>query len=220
MIPTSFTDADPPSAASAIPRPGALPIPDARSHETAQVNYSDKHDGRNEASIANLECSSMTSPTVVHQNPDIINAGVVQATLCHTGIPIVTFTPEQERLQSLQQKNEFLMKTVQQLRTRHRSLLHTLYHQLPSPPHIQQLRYHPSTFAHSTPSSIPNFSKDEEEAIMQQVKEIIKNHIASLHTYNEIKDVAQGLMGMVADARGVRVAELYEGGEFGVSEKD
>jgi len=49
---------------------------------------------------------------------------------------------------------------------------------------------------------------------------VIKEHIARLHAYNEIKDVAQGLMGMVADARGVRVAELYEGGEFGLVEKD
>jgi len=55
---------------------------------------------------------------------------------------------------------------------------------------------------------------------MLHTKAIIKEHIARLHAYNEIKDVAQGLMGMVADARGVRVAELYEEGEFGVGEKD
>ena len=55
---------------------------------------------------------------------------------------------------------------------------------------------------------------------MIHVKVVIKEHIARLHAYNEIKDGAQGLMGLVADARGVRVAELYEGGEFGVAEKD
>jgi hypothetical protein len=55
---------------------------------------------------------------------------------------------------------------------------------------------------------------------MIHVKMVIKEHIARLHAYNEVKDIALGLMGMVADARGVRVAELYEGGEFGVAEKD
>jgi hypothetical protein len=157
----------------------------------------------------------MPSPSTIHQNPQIIDTRSVQAIS-----PIVTLTAEQKRLQSLHQKNQFLTKTVQQLRTRHLSLLHTLQHQLPLPPHIQQSRYYPSTFAHSIPSSIPTFSKGEEEAIVLHGKTVIKEHIARLHTYNEVKDVAQGLMGMVADARGVRLAELYEGGEFGVGEKD
>ena len=99
-------------------------------------------------------------------------------------------------------------------------MLHTLQRQLPSPRHTEQSNYHPSTLAHSTPSSIPKLSKDDEETVMIHAKMVIKEHIARLHAYNEIKDVALGLMGMVADARGVRVTELYEGGEFGVAEKD
>ena len=39
-----------------------------------------------------------------------------------------------------------------------------------------------------------------------------------LHDYNDIKDVGQGLLGMIADNRGVRVGELYE--EFGVGIAD
>jgi hypothetical protein len=39
-----------------------------------------------------------------------------------------------------------------------------------------------------------------------------------LHNYNDIRDVGQGFMGMIADNRGVRVRELYE--EFGVGLKD
>jgi DNA repair protein Swi5/Sae3 len=39
-----------------------------------------------------------------------------------------------------------------------------------------------------------------------------------LHEYNEIKDVAQGLIGMIADARGVRVVDCQE--EFGVGDGD
>ncbi|KAJ5214706.1 hypothetical protein N7449_001875 [Penicillium cf. viridicatum] len=39
-----------------------------------------------------------------------------------------------------------------------------------------------------------------------------------LHEYNDIKDVGQGLMGLIADARGVRQIEVEK--EFGVSEED
>jgi hypothetical protein len=47
---------------------------------------------------------------------------------------------------------------------------------------------------------------------------VIRRHIALLHDYNEIKDVGQGLMGMIAERRGVRVGVVME--EFGVGEKD
>ena len=46
----------------------------------------------------------------------------------------------------------------------------------------------------------------------------MKRHIGLLHAYNEIKDVGQGLMGLIADSRGVRVREVME--EMGVGEKD
>lgn len=39
-----------------------------------------------------------------------------------------------------------------------------------------------------------------------------------LHEYNDIKDVGQGLMGLIADARGVRQIEVEK--EFGVSGED
>ncbi|KAH9828268.1 Swi5 [Teratosphaeria destructans] len=47
---------------------------------------------------------------------------------------------------------------------------------------------------------------------------VIKEHISLLHKYNEIKDIGQGLMGLIADKRGVRIADVME--DFGVSEKD
>lgn len=46
----------------------------------------------------------------------------------------------------------------------------------------------------------------------------VKHHIRLLHDYNEIKDVAQGLMGLIAEARGVRQIEVQR--EFGADEKD
>jgi hypothetical protein len=48
----------------------------------------------------------------------------------------------------------------------------------------------------------------------------VKTHILLLHQYNEIRDVGQGLMGMVAENRGVRISELYVEGEFGVGVGD
>lgn len=48
----------------------------------------------------------------------------------------------------------------------------------------------------------------------------VRTHIKLLHQYNEMRDVGQGLIGMVADNRGLRISELYESGEFGVGVKD
>jgi DNA repair protein Swi5/Sae3 len=39
-----------------------------------------------------------------------------------------------------------------------------------------------------------------------------------LHEYNDIKDVGQGLMGIIAEARGVRQVDVEK--EFGVAEED
>lgn len=46
----------------------------------------------------------------------------------------------------------------------------------------------------------------------------VKKHIRLLHEYNEIKDVGQGLMGLIADARNVRQIEVQK--EFGVGDRD
>ena len=46
----------------------------------------------------------------------------------------------------------------------------------------------------------------------------VKAHIKLLHDYNEIRDVGQGLMGIIADNRGVRARDVYQ--EFNVDEGD
>lgn len=46
----------------------------------------------------------------------------------------------------------------------------------------------------------------------------VQNHIRLLHDYNEIRDVGQGLLGLVADKRGVRYGDVLE--EFGVEAND
>ena len=41
-----------------------------------------------------------------------------------------------------------------------------------------------------------------------------------LQEYNDVKDVGQQLIGLVADNRGVSIASLYRDGEFGVGRDD
>ncbi|KAF2106790.1 DNA repair protein [Lophiotrema nucula] len=53
---------------------------------------------------------------------------------------------------------------------------------------------------------------------MTAANRIVKDHIKLLHEYNEIKDVGQGLMGLIADQRGVRIVEVQD--EFGIGSKD
>lgn len=47
---------------------------------------------------------------------------------------------------------------------------------------------------------------------------IVNRHIRLLHEYNEIKDVGQGLLGLIAESRGVRYVDVQK--EFEVAEKD
>jgi hypothetical protein len=43
-----------------------------------------------------------------------------------------------------------------------------------------------------------------------QVGTVQKRHIVLLHKYNEIKDVVQAMIGMIAQHRGMMVSELYD----------
>jgi hypothetical protein len=47
---------------------------------------------------------------------------------------------------------------------------------------------------------------------------MVKEHIKLLHEYNELKDAGQGLMGLIADQRGVRIVEVQD--EFGIDAND
>ncbi|KAF2847245.1 Swi5-domain-containing protein [Plenodomus tracheiphilus IPT5] len=57
-----------------------------------------------------------------------------------------------------------------------------------------------------------------EADIMAAANKIVKEHIKLLHEYNELKDMGQGLMGLIADQRGVRIVEVQD--EFGIEGKD
>lgn len=51
-------------------------------------------------------------------------------------------------------------------------------------------------------------------------EEIVENHIRLLRQYNEVKDVGQQIIGMIADNRGVPIASLYQDEEFGLTADD
>lgn len=72
--------------------------------------------------------------------------------------------------------------------------------------------------AASNVSELSEFHEPTDAEIMKAANKIVQKHIKLLHEYNEMKDVGQGLMGLIADARGVRIAEIQE--EFGIGEKD
>jgi hypothetical protein len=74
----------------------------------------------------------------------------------------------------------------------------------------------PSMAAHTVRN--PPLSKDQSDAAMEFAREVINHHIRLLQQYNQIRDVGQGLIGMVAERRRVRVRDCQE--EFGVVEGD
>ena len=68
--------------------------------------------------------------------------------------------------------------------------------------------------------ALPSAWTDEEKATsaLATANTVIKDHISLLQKYNEIKDIAQGLMGLIAESRGVQVKVVME--EHGMGEGD
>jgi len=82
-------------------------------------------------------------------------------------------------------------------------------------PNIQNLvaEREPADNASETSDSEPTDAE-----ITAAANKLVQGHIKLLHEYNEIKDVGQGLMGLIADQRGVRIVEVQD--EFGLESKD
>ena len=67
---------------------------------------------------------------------------------------------------------------------------------------------------------MPESWSEEEKthSALETARAVIKEHISLLHRYNEIKDIGQGLLGMIAEKRGVVLKEVGE--DFGVGVTD
>lgn len=89
---------------------------------------------------------------------------------------------------------------------------------------LSNLRTQHATFVSDAalPSGLamPATWTDEQKAKQALVtaNAVVKEHITLLHRYNEMKDIGLGLLGLVAEKRGTRVATVME--EFGMSSKD
>ncbi|PGH28770.1 DNA repair protein Swi5/Sae3 [[Emmonsia] crescens] len=59
---------------------------------------------------------------------------------------------------------------------------------------------------------------DTDTAVPKDATAIVQRHIRLLHEYNEIKDIGQGLIGLIAEARGVRHVDVQR--DFGVGDRD
>jgi len=57
-----------------------------------------------------------------------------------------------------------------------------------------------------------------DKAALQHAQTIITKHISLMKRYNEIKDIAMGMLSLIAEKEGKRLAEVME--ERGISEKD
>ncbi|KAK0720234.1 hypothetical protein B0H67DRAFT_487189 [Lasiosphaeris hirsuta] len=62
---------------------------------------------------------------------------------------------------------------------------------------------------------------ERERAELSQPPEVtVQTHIRLLKQYNEMKDIGQQLIGLVAENKGVPIRALYEGGDYSVSAED
>ncbi|KAH8702584.1 putative DNA repair protein Swi5/Sae3 [Talaromyces proteolyticus] len=52
----------------------------------------------------------------------------------------------------------------------------------------------------------------------EKASQTVRDHIHLLHAYNEIRDIGQGLLGLIAEARGARHIDIQN--EFGVTTED
>ncbi|KAK3685311.1 hypothetical protein B0T22DRAFT_382916 [Podospora appendiculata] len=63
-------------------------------------------------------------------------------------------------------------------------------------------------------------TKQERSALSQAPEVTTQTHIRLLKEYNDIKDIGQQLIGLVAENKGVRIGALYESGQYGVEAED
>lgn len=54
----------------------------------------------------------------------------------------------------------------------------------------------------------------------QPPEAIVQAHIRLLKEYNDMKDMGQQLIGLIAENRGTPIGKLYEDGQYGVTTDD
>ena len=111
------------------------------------------------------------------------------------------------------------LATLRALRCEERDLYLRLHRLLDPPPPLRAAEgvpSKPSVLAHTWPHL--GLTAAQREEVLRGAKAVVKEHIARLGRYNEIRDVGMGLIGIVADTRRERVRDVQ--GEFGVGDGD
>jgi hypothetical protein len=141
-----------------------------------------------------LASQPLTTPTALSSNSQ--SATLAQPTTTDDG-PVIGKTPQEVTLAELKAQKSAMLASLAAL------------------PAIQVLM---EENASSDAEICDGDDEPTETDIMAAANKIVKDHIKLLHEYNELKDVGQGLMGLIADQRGVRIIEVQE--EFGIDAQD
>ncbi|RMZ73237.1 dna repair swi5 sae3 [Pyrenophora seminiperda CCB06] len=144
-----------------------------------------------EISNRNLHLSAPTQSASVTQSDSLTQHDPMTACVGHL------MTPQEATLAKLKSQKAALLTSLSTL------------------PAIQVLMEETA----SSETDMDNGTDEPTDAdVMSAANKIVKEHIKLLHEYNELKDVGQGLMGLIADQRGVRIVEVQE--EFGIDAND
>ncbi|EAS30494.3 DNA repair protein Swi5/Sae3 [Coccidioides immitis RS] len=118
-----------------------------------------------------------------------VSNGIITSPQSNTPMPVAELTPQQERkIRSLEASISRLQCQITQTE------------KLLSEAQEKYKATHPA----NDPPPDPAF--------------IVKRHIRLLHEYNEIKDIGQGLLGLIAEGRGVRCVDVQR--EYGIGGND
>ncbi|KAH7051026.1 Swi5-domain-containing protein [Macrophomina phaseolina] len=120
------------------------------------------------------------------------------------------------RLPNAQARTAALEATLADLTARRASLLSNLA-ALPSVAEMLPREASASASA-SASAGAESSAESEKDALLRAARAVVQERIRRLNQYNEMRDAGQGLMGIIAESRGVRIRDVQE--EFDISAKD
>ena len=123
--------------------------------------------------------------------------------------------PSTKPLFNVEANRDRLIANIEKLRAERDTLVLSLLPHTTTAKSPTQDTNNPADFV-STATQSP--TTDEITSTIALARATAREHISLLHGYNEIKDITQMLMGLLAEQRGVRVVEIME--EFGMDPKD
>lgn len=224
IIPDSEEEVLPSSPESAVSRPTRqTPAKvDDPCHQDLEDAATAAFKTTEEAMLNAKDChESIDSPKELATNTQLNGTPTKPEQISATQCKNKTSSPQGHKLQSPKSLKSDPSTTIADLTAQRAALLGS-FASIPSISSLLQAQDQPTASTLTDTDSGANASvissSPPDTAVLGAAKNIIAQHIKLLHTYNEIKDIGQGLMGLIADARGVRIVEVQE--EFGIGVKD